>query len=416
MDQDAFRLLLTTSGTSSGGMPKTSSSTRDIHSEARDKGNNINTSSTSAFKPRKHKNTTENYRDRAIERRKGISEYAEVEGVLQDFERANVGRDSSTVEENRKLLGGDEKHTVLVKGLDYALLEQQRAKLNEAQDDQDDVLLESAFRDAVVPTKKTRENIIRELKESKMAAGHGSAHDKSLDTSIQMGKFRPIGAPDESKTKKRKLKPAEGEDKKKKKAKHEEPPIVAPEPQAQASPKPRHPVAQGAPPTSAPRRVKIPSPNIDMDADIFADAGEYHGFESGSESEDGMIDLPPKPSDQKMGDAKHPRKQNWFGEPEDESVVVQATSKPTETNPKNVPELVNPLETNEEPEPVSRLQGLASSSVPSIRDILAMDEMAEKEEKRKARKEKKKGKKPSEETKINREVKQLEQYVASRHK
>ena len=47
------------------------------------------------------------------------------------------------------------------------------------------------------------------------------------------------------------------------------------------------------------------------------------------------------------------------------------------------------VEQEEEEQPM-RLQPLASSTVPSIREILAADQTAEKEEARKARKEKKK--------------------------
>jgi IK cytokine len=259
--------------------------------------------------------------------------------------------------------------------------------------------LESAFRDAVVPKKKTRDDIIRGLKESKVVAGSSSTEDKSIDTAKQMGKFRPIGAPVENKQKKRKLKSAEGEEKKRRKVKHEE---VTAEAQAKPSQKSSHTETQDIRPPSALRKVKSPSPDFDMDADIFADAGEYVGFDSGSESEDGMTSLP---SNQKLGNTGHSQKQNWFGEPETETVPTREALKPVDMSPQSVPEQAKP-EPDEEPAPTKRLQGLTSSSVPSVRDILAMDELAEKEEKRKARKEKKKGKKPSDETKLNREVKQ----------
>lgn len=64
------------------------------------------------------------YRDRAAERRKGRSDYDE-----DAIERAaNVDRELS------KVLGGDEEHTHLVKGLDVVLLQRVRQQLREAEE------------------------------------------------------------------------------------------------------------------------------------------------------------------------------------------------------------------------------------------------------------------------------------------
>ena len=65
-----------------------------------------------------------------------------------------------------------------------------------------------------------------------------------------------------------------------------------------------------------------------------------------------------------------------------------------------------------------RLQPLASSTVPSIREILAADQAAEKEEARKARKEKKKKGKGemSEEAKINRDLQKMKALEAKKGK
>ncbi|KAJ1934442.1 hypothetical protein FBU59_005697, partial [Linderina macrospora] len=77
-----------------------------------------------------HKQQQSQYRDRAAERRNGVgSEYEEGERLLQQL------RDSATEEDSRqreyeqsKYLGGDIEHTHLVKGLDYLLLEKERAR------------------------------------------------------------------------------------------------------------------------------------------------------------------------------------------------------------------------------------------------------------------------------------------------
>ena len=53
--------------------------------------------------------------------------------------------DKETLEEQRKYLGGDADHTVLVKGLDFALLEQNRAKVAAEQGVEDDDALEQVF-------------------------------------------------------------------------------------------------------------------------------------------------------------------------------------------------------------------------------------------------------------------------------
>jgi IK cytokine len=49
------------------------------------------------------------------------------------------------VEEQRRYLGGDSDHSILVKGLDFALLEQNKARLASTQSKQDDEALEEVF-------------------------------------------------------------------------------------------------------------------------------------------------------------------------------------------------------------------------------------------------------------------------------
>ena len=72
------------------------------------------------------------------------------------------------VEEQRKYLGGDSQHTVLVKGLDFALLEQNRARVAAETAATEDVSLEQAFLEsAAQPRKRTRADILRELIDSR---------------------------------------------------------------------------------------------------------------------------------------------------------------------------------------------------------------------------------------------------------
>ena len=162
-------------------------------------------------------------------------------------------------------------------------------------------------------------------------------------------------------------------------------------------------------------RPRTPSPEIDPDADIFGDAEEYHGLPSGSDSEEEGQE--PRTNAQASSSTRVPPTElvackDWFGEkpetetPSNSKPQPQARRPATPEDDRMASGPEDGQEGEEETRPVVRLQALASSAVPSVRDILAMDEAAEREEKRKAKKEKKKKKNPSEETKINREVKQ----------
>lgn len=88
----------------------------------------------------------ENYTDRAAARRSGKeekNEFHEIEKLREDFlnrlENANNESERQQLRDQMAFLGGDAKHTVLVNGLDFALLEQQRSKMNGDND------LENAF-------------------------------------------------------------------------------------------------------------------------------------------------------------------------------------------------------------------------------------------------------------------------------
>lgn len=183
MDQQAFRQLLSTSGVDGGsaGSSSSSSSNASLHNgedRARMFGvakkrrpiASAAVAATTDMRPRKLDRPSNQpqreadkgkqksgsgtaYLDRAEARRQGkedANEFHEVEALREDFEKriaeANSEDERAKLREQMAFLGGDAKHSVLVKGLDFALLEQQRAKaagrLDSGKDDEE---LEAAF-------------------------------------------------------------------------------------------------------------------------------------------------------------------------------------------------------------------------------------------------------------------------------
>jgi IK cytokine len=234
------------------------------------------------------------------------------------------------VDEQRRYLGGDSDHSILVKGLDFALLEQNRARLASTSSKQDDEALEEVFAQkastlsAPTSTKRSRADIIKELKE-KRADGGGSEQSKEeamAEKSANSSKFRPIGfkpigTSTEEKVKKKKKR--EGGEPKKKKRKVEPSTVDAGEEASQkgavTSPPPpaEHATFKSAliKPTEA--------ETAEDDFDIFADAGEYEGIEVGSDDEDDREseaghERPshPGPSVASTADASAPSRKGWF--------------------------------------------------------------------------------------------------------
>ncbi|KAH0836752.1 RED-like protein N-terminal region-domain-containing protein [Lanmaoa asiatica] len=404
MDQDAFRNLLSTSRRH---QPSTKQGVPTI---LRHKAT-ISASSEPAFKPRKVKKTESKYRDRASERRDGIgNDYAQVEAVLEDFEKRVAYEDKDVIEQQRKYLGGDSQHTILVKGLDMSLLEQNRARA--ATSTEDDEILEQAFTEAtstsepVEPRKRTREDIIRDLK-AKRQNGERSTDQpvveksleedgSALETAKKAGKFRPIGfkpiGQTEEKSRKRKGKEGkEGkEGVKKKKRKIESVPVQS----GTNKPTDKTPAVYQEPDTTEPSSSNVPAeppepePALSHeDFDIFAGAGDYEGFPGDEESEEEHRDTQATGTTSAPQEAVSPvpavGTKGWFDEPEPKA---RHASIPPEKS-SHIPDTI----ATEEPQEM-RLRPLESSALPSIRDFLAMDEAAGKAEKRKARKEKKKKK------------------------
>ena len=288
------------------------------------------------------------------------------------------------MEEQRRYLGGDSDHSILVKGLDFALLEQNKARLASTQSKQDDEALEEVFaQTASAPTalsskKRSRADIIKELKEKRASSDVSEQPNQETTTERQphSSKFRPIGFKPIGASTKDKAK--KGEPKKKKRK-------VKPERNDEGKPPP---VPQEQPTSISNPRKLTPEPEAEVeDFDIFAEAGDYKGVDLGSDDSDD--EEPNKSSHRQEPQAESavvPPRSGWFNDS-----AEREPEKPPTPGPAKQPEPV-PAEAVAEEEEAGRLAPLKTSAIPSIREFLAMDEAVEKEEKRRARKEKKKGK------------------------
>ncbi|KAJ7654451.1 hypothetical protein DFH06DRAFT_1269950 [Mycena polygramma] len=437
MDQDSFRRILESGSGSGSRQPKVQRARGSllVPGSAAASSRKTVDASEPAFKPRKVKKSEGKYRDRAAERRVGEgNDYAQVEAVLEDFEK-RLG-DSNATDEQRKYLGGDSSHSILVKGLDVALLEQNKAKASLSTVDDDS--LEQAFKEAVaettVPKKRTREDMIRELKEKRGITSSTPTPDAALEAAKKQGKFKPIGfkpiGATEEKPRKKKVK-ADGTegDRKKKKRKVEAVEPKGDDEKAIPPPPPPSNGAQSAPTASSSTPLSLED-DVPDDFDIFAGAGEYEGIDLGDEEdeeEDKETGKPDNP-DLEDGEEAEPAPRTWFEEDEPDPPpstsklplpLPSATSKPPS----------HPVDEEDEEGEVSqptRLVPLASSALPSIKDLLAMDKAANSSEKRKKRKDKKKsGKdddeddeaapkqkaKVSAEAKVERDYKRLKSYT-----
>lgn len=348
------------------------------------------------------------------------------------------------VEEQRKYLGGDEKHTILVKGLDHSLLEQNKARAGAGESGDLDDALEQAFLASsstsapapaaaapVVPQKRTREDIIRELKEkrqtgeapSESTAPPQSASEVSIEVAKKQGKFKPIGAPKEKEEKesgkkergekrKRRKVVAEGQEggKKKEKGKGKEVAMAG----SSTAVEPTASTAKSEPTAKPPSPAPQPPPPAqeeapDEDFDIFADVGEYEGIDLGgsdddADGNDGAARRPDLGKAAVVASDDPPKKMNWFDDPPSPSPPPAVLPPILQPKPSAADDAVN---ANEDAGPM-RLAPLEDSEIPSIRELLEMDAEAEKEKKRKARKEKNKnkaeGKKLTQESKLNRDL------------
>ncbi|KAL0568181.1 C-24(28) sterol reductase [Marasmius crinis-equi] len=441
MDQDDFRTLLSTTSQKSGA---SSSSRGSLLTQPRSKQKTtVTSSSEAAFKPRKVKKT-EKYRDRATERRQGEgNDYAQVEAVLEEFERSTADQDKQSIDEKRRYLGGDEEHSVLVKGLDMALLERNKAKEAVGKAAEEDDELERAFLNggksstSEVPApsgkKRTREDIIRELKNKK-----AGADSTSQEAELNKGKFKPIGfkpigAPAEDKAKKRKVK-GDGEKKKKKRKVVEdatgdkEKAVETAARKDESTPALEGAASASSPPKGA-EKEREPEPDMPDDFDIFADAGEYEGLGDDEEDDhEGRSKDDKKDGDVPLANTKL-RPGRWFADDQEEEPskpeppagpsqsLGPSAGASTSTQPPPRENEEGEVDEEEE-EGQMRLMPLSGSALPSIKDFLAMDEAAEKAEKKKKRKEKQKNKQGggemTAEARADRDYKRLKSFTDKR--
>lgn len=295
-------------------------------------------------------------------------------------------------------MGGDAAHSILVKGLDHALLQKNIASLETSTAEELDDELEKAFHAGgasaeVAPAvaKRSREEILAAVKGKR-------AKFAGVDTPVEAksSKFKPIGVTEKKKKRKEVGGSEAGESEKKmrkKKKKIIDDSAITTEPKPATSTVGSTPsnseqidtAPLSLPPSRPMSKPLIPPPNDDDDGDIFAGAGDYTAeFSDDSKSDDEGL---PAPSDQtytQSSSAAPDRspsppslRQSWFPS------VLRSPSPP--------PPSVGPpprRSTSRSPSPPAptRLQGFASSSIPSVKDLLAMDKKAEEEAKRKAKK------------------------------
>ncbi|GJE91228.1 hypothetical protein PsYK624_073770 [Phanerochaete sordida] len=411
MDQESFRKLLQTPSSASAAA---TASRAGAPSAGRKKPKPKNADPAQpAFKPRTVKKLDQ-YRDRAGERRQGLAhDYAQVEALAEDFEKRNADKDPETLEEQRKYLGGDSEHTVLVKGLDFALLEQNKARLATESTVDDDVL-EQAFAEgsSQAPKKRSRADILSALKNKRQKSEEqpdAATPDAPLDDAKKTGKFKPIGfkpiGGDKPKKKKARDGDADGAPKKKRKKLADgtsAPAVQPPPPSTDHTPVPSNLApAPATCATLASKRDPPPAPAPeDEDDDIFAGAGDYAGIEvDEDDDEDDAGDARPREErDASDGEITDAAPRRWVDIDDGPVFPPKSASPPApaEGSPARIqadasqPEGMREEDEEEQP---ARLQPLASSAVPSIRELLAADEAQEREAKRRARREKKKGKK-----------------------
>ena len=329
------------------------------------------------------------------------------------------------MEVQRRYLGGDGEHSILVKGLDHSLLKQNKARA--ALSTEDDDALEEAFMEATshtpinVPKVRTREELIRDLKEQRARnaeQGPKTIEEEArlLEEAKQKGKFKPIGfkpigSTSEGKKKKEK-RSADDVERKNKKRKVDIESSADRAGSKDNSLMPPPPI-----PTKAQVKPKAPEPEepIDDDFNIFADAGEYEGIDIGDDDDDGNV---PREMEERDESSSSTAPQRWI--PSDETELpptkpsIPPLSKVTTQSPPSSHRVASEDEA-EDDQPM-RLVPLSSSALPSIKDFLAMDQAAGSYDNKKKRKNKKKAgtddnnegqKQKSVEAKVDRDYKRL---------
>ncbi|PWZ02206.1 hypothetical protein BCV70DRAFT_198483 [Testicularia cyperi] len=241
MDQEAFRSMLSGGGgagesSSSLGNGSSSSSTGRAFGKAHRRLPNAAASSGSIkpsdLKPPKRSASSVggdegHYVDRAAARRQGKAhEFTDVEKLHAELaariESAENEDQRRTLQQHMRTVGGDAKHSVLVKGLDFSLLAENKARLardggnagsgdQEEEDDLeaafnaskrsrlDETPAQSAANNPEQKPTRSREDIVAALKRSRLQRADRDTHyrqETATATKPSLGKgFRPIGAP-----------------------------------------------------------------------------------------------------------------------------------------------------------------------------------------------------------------------------
>ncbi|CCF52901.1 hypothetical protein NDA11_006945 [Ustilago hordei] len=210
MDQEAFRKLVSSSSTIAAPSTSSNRSFGKTHRRAP-------AASTSATKPTdlkphklKSKSKEDGYVDRAAARRSGTlaAEFEQVEALHQDFE-ARIAA-AETEEERQRLrdqissVGGDAKYSVLVKGLDWGLLAQNKAKLEKegggkGEEGEGEGDLESAYQEAKgerveAGAKRSREEIVEAIKRRREVKTAAAGDAEASGSGFRPISFKPIDA------------------------------------------------------------------------------------------------------------------------------------------------------------------------------------------------------------------------------
>ena len=301
------------------------------------------------------------------------------------------------MEVQRRYLGGDSEHSILVKGLDHSLLEQNKARA--ALSSEDDNALEQAFMEATshtptnVPKKRTREELIRHLKEQRarntdQGPKIGDEEARLLEEAKQKGKFKPIGFKpigSTSEAKKKKEKRSEDDMERKKKKRKVDVEILA---DKAASLKDKSSMPPPPVPTKTPKVPDTEEP-IDDDFNIFADAGEYEGINVDDDDDDENVAQVARETEKRYDPTPA---QRWIPTDEIEPLHTKPPIPPlSDTTTRSPPSSHKVVSEDEsEDEQPMRLVPLSSSALPSIKDFLAMDQAAGSSDKKRKRKNKKK--------------------------
>jgi IK cytokine len=232
----------------------------------------------------------------------------------------------------------------------------------------------------VTPKKRTREDLIRELKERRSRDAGQSfesirVDNLQLEEAKQKGKFKPIGFTSTSKRRK----DGGTADRKKKKRK-----VDNDKKHLDSQGKPQAASTTDMPtPKTTEQPKSVPDEDIDDSFDIFAGAGEYTGVEI--DEHEGTEIATPQPTDPK---ASSSLPQLWIAMDGPEHVPV-AKPQLSPQLPIPIPESATVKTDQEVGETPMRLAPLESSGVPSIKELLDIHDAADKYERKLKRKEKK---------------------------